>query len=86
MASFEEFVKHRLAKTKFKSLPIFTSTLLGEFESKVLPHFTGPSKASAEDDEIKLRVVPEGMENEIKGAMNVDTGAKIRAGWMTLTA
>ncbi|GAA5821140.1 hypothetical protein JCM10212_006434, partial [Sporobolomyces blumeae] len=83
LSSFRDFLTVRLAKTKFKSSSIFRTTLVEEFRTKVLPSFAG---ADGEQDTFMLRTVPEGMEKEVKGALGLDTGAKIRDGWMTLTS
>ncbi|GAA5901110.1 uncharacterized protein JCM6883_004757 [Sporobolomyces salmoneus] len=81
MKNFKAFLAQLLAKTKFKSTPIFTSTLLDEFQLKVIPNF---GREAIESD-IALRIVPEGMDNEVKGALGTDKGARIKGGWMTLT-
>ncbi|GAA5836870.1 hypothetical protein JCM9279_007685 [Rhodotorula babjevae] len=70
-----ELLTARLARTKFKSAAILAH-LLAEFRSKVLKRFSGVGGPP----EYRLRL-PEG---DAKLEKAVDSGARIRDGWLTL--
>jgi len=72
-----ELLTARLARTKFKSSAILTH-LLAEFRSKVLKRFSGIKGPP----EYRLRL-PEG---DAKLEKAIDSGARIRDGWLTLSA
>ncbi|BGO94944.1 hypothetical protein NBRC10512_000623 [Rhodotorula toruloides] len=82
-SAFRTFLELRLARTKFKSASI-ASHLVEEFRTKVLPVFAGV--AVAPDAEYKLRIQKDGAEMDHKLEKGIDSGARIRDGWMTLTA
>ncbi|GAA5887319.1 hypothetical protein JCM16303_006590 [Sporobolomyces ruberrimus] len=86
LRSFEGFLENRLRKTKFKSsLPSSIPALLEEFQSRILPGFTGADEQN-QSAETRLRIVPEGKEKEVKGATSSDKGARIEKGWMTISS
>ncbi|GAA5886241.1 hypothetical protein JCM6882_001577 [Rhodosporidiobolus microsporus] len=94
LLSFRTLLSARLQKTKFSKSPSFAAHLVEEFRLKVLPKFTG-----AETAEFRLRVQPEqgaaaggaagggagAGEFDPKAERWIDTGARIRDGWMTLS-
>ncbi|GAA5952424.1 hypothetical protein JCM3765_001969 [Sporobolomyces pararoseus] len=80
--AFEDLIVRRLAKSKLKSNPLVTTTLLQEFEQKVLPAFAG---VEGDSYEIELRIVPEGMESALKGVKN-DKAAKVTNREMIFTS
>lgn len=82
-SAFRTFLETRLARTNFKSASI-ASHLVEEFRTKVLPVFAGV--AVAPDAEYKLRIQKDGAEMDHKLEKGIDSGARIRDGWMTLTA
>ncbi|GAA6022488.1 hypothetical protein JCM10207_008530 [Rhodosporidiobolus poonsookiae] len=80
LSAFSALLTARLSKTKFKSSH-FSSFLLEEFRIKVLPKFSG-----LETGDFRLRIQPESGEGrDAKAEKGIDTGAKVRDGWMTLT-
>ncbi|GAA5968493.1 hypothetical protein JCM11641_007657 [Rhodosporidiobolus odoratus] len=80
LLAFNALLTSRMSKTKFKA-PHFSAYLLDEFRAKILPKFTGLEKT-----EFRLRIQPEvGSGGEAKAEKGIDTGAKVRDGWMTLT-
>ena len=83
ITNFREVIEVRLAKLKSKAGSLFVATLIDEFRTKVLPIFSG---AEGSDTEFKLKIVPEGAENEVKGASSTEKGSKIKDGCMTLNA
>ncbi|GAA5939064.1 Hsp70 family protein [Sporobolomyces koalae] len=83
--TFKQFITCRLAKTRFKSIPIVTTTLVDEFRAKVLPSFAGTHQEVCVHA-IRLRIVPEGKERDHKGVLTTDASARIRDGWMTFSA
>jgi hypothetical protein len=83
ISAFRAFLEARLARTKFKSSSI-VSHLVEEFRTKVLPVFAGVSVAP--DAEYKLRLQKDGPDMDHKLEKGIDSGARIRDGWMTLSA
>ncbi|GAA5907071.1 hypothetical protein JCM8208_004504 [Rhodotorula glutinis] len=77
LGAVTELLTSRLARTKFKS-PAILSHLVAEFSAKVLKRFSGVGGPA----EYRLRL-PEG---DAKLEKAVDSGARIRDGWLTLCA
>ncbi|GAA5932577.1 hypothetical protein JCM10213_006270 [Rhodosporidiobolus nylandii] len=78
--AFRELLNSRLGKTKFRS-PSIVGYLENEFRTKVLPKFSG-----LEDGAFKLRIQPElGAGGDAKVEKGIDTGAKVRDGWMSFS-
>ncbi|GEM10850.1 proteophosphoglycan ppg4 [Rhodotorula toruloides] len=82
-SSFRTFLEARLARTKFKS-PSIVLQLIEEFCTKVLPVFAG--NGVTPDAEYKLRLQKDGPGMDHKIEKGIDSGARIRDGWMVLTA
>ncbi|GAA5824902.1 hypothetical protein JCM11251_005387 [Rhodosporidiobolus azoricus] len=88
LTAFRNLLTARLAKTRFAKSPSFTTHLVEEFRTKMLTKYTG-----METGEFKLRVQPEAgsaaggaaIEHDPKVDKWIDTGAKVRDGWMTLS-
>ncbi|GAA6046643.1 hypothetical protein JCM3770_003093 [Rhodotorula araucariae] len=80
--AISDLITSRLARTKFKS-PSILAHLLDEFRTRVLPRFSG---ILSETDEYRLRIVPEGGNGDSKIEKAVDSGARVRDGWLTLSA